>query len=521
MGMRRKKQLQILVTSDIHGYIMPTTFRKTEEALGLAKAATIIDQLREKKPSILIDNGDLLQGSPLTSYHQQFHSQEKNPVIDAANILNYDLAVLGNHEFNYGLPFLKKSMEESLFPWVSGNIYEKDGSTFTTPYVIKEIDGIRIGIVGITTHFVPIWEDPKHIKGIEFRDALQQAEKWLTQLRDHEDVDVSVLCYHGGFSHDIVTGELIEADTEENQGYQMCEQLNFDIFITGHQHREICTTAFGKSIIQPGTKGICVAAIDLDIEIENGKVLSVQHEPSLHYVYHDTPAHPEIVSRIERLHIKTEKWLDEPIGKVKGNMLFDEAFQVRVHKHPYIEFIQKVQMEAGNVQISCTSLFQDGAGGFPNDITMRHIVTNYLYPNTLKVLKVSGQLILEALEQSASYFTIKNGSLSVSDRFKYPKAQPYNYDMWEGIQYVIDVRRPIGMRVTDVSFEGRPLDVNATYEVVMNSYRASGAGNFPYFAHCPVLKEIETDMTKLIVDYFKKHPIIEATCHRNWTIIYN
>ena len=125
--MNSKKQLQLLVTSDIHGYIMPTTFRKTEEALGLAKAATIIDSLRAKKSSILIDNGDLLQGSPLTSYHQQFHSQEKNPVIDAANILGYDLAIFGNHEFNYGLPFLRKSVEESHFPWVSGNIYNEDG----------------------------------------------------------------------------------------------------------------------------------------------------------------------------------------------------------------------------------------------------------------------------------------------------------------------------------------------------------------------------------------------------------
>ena len=312
-------------------------------------------------------------------------------------------------------------------------------SSFSTPFHIKEVEGVRIGIVGITTHFVPIWEDPKHIEGIVFRDAFEQAKKWLTHLRDHENVDVSVLCYHGGFSHDMATGEIIAPDTGENQGYQMCEQLDFDIFITGHQHREICTKAFGKSIVQPGTKGVCVASIDLDVEIKNGKVISVQHEPSLHYVYHDTPVHPEIVLQTKEFHARTEKWLDEPIGRIEGNMLFEDAFQVRVHKHPYIEFIQKLQLDAANVRISCTSLFHDGAGGFPNDVTMRHIVTNYLYPNTLKVLKVSGKHILKALEQSASYFTIRNGSLSVSDRFKYPKAQSYNYDMWEGIQYVINI----------------------------------------------------------------------------------
>ena len=518
--MKKIKSLQLLVTSDIHGFIMPTTFRKTEENLGFAKAASIIEDLREKKPSLLIDNGDLLQGSPLTYYHQQFHLGEKNPVIDVANALGYDLAVFGNHEFNYGLSFLEKSVEESQFPWVSGNIYHEDGSSFTTPYVIKEIDGVVIGIVGVTTHFVPLWEEPKHIEGIQFCDAFEEAKKWLNHLRDHEKVDVTVLCYHGGFSHDLHTGELIEPDTGENQGYQMCKELDFDILITGHQHREISTKAFGKSIVQPGSKAGCVAAIDLDVEIENGEVVSIHHEPSLHYVSEDTPVHSGIVSRIADFHAQTETWLDQTMGRIEGSLLFQDAFAVRVHKHPYIEFIQNVQMDATNAAISCTSLFHDGAGGFPNEVTMRHIVTNYIYPNTLKVLSVSGRHILEALEQNATYFSIKDGTLTVSDAFKYPKAQPYNYDMWEGIQYVIDVRKPIGERITEVTYKGRPLDSNSNYEVVMNSYRATGAGNFPYFAECPVLKDIQTDMTELIANYFRKNPIVKATCQRNWTILY-
>ena len=260
-------------------------------------------------------------------------------------------------------------------------------------------------------------------------------------------VDVTVLCYHGGFSHDLKTGELIEPDTGENQGYQMCRELDFDILITGHQHREISTKAFGKSIVQPGSKASGVAAIALDIEIENGKVLSVHHEPSLHYVNEDTPVHPEL-SRGLRISCPNRKMVRPTDGENEGSLLFHDAFAVRVQKHPYIEFIQNVQMDTTNAPISCTSLFLDGAGGFPNEVTMRHIVTNYIYPNTLKVLSVSGRHILEALEQNATYFSIKDGTLTVSDAFKYPKAQPYNYDMWEGIQYVIDVRKPIGSRIT-------------------------------------------------------------------------
>lgn len=514
----QKKQLQLIITSDVHGYIMPTTFRKMDEEIGLTKAACIIENLRKVKPSILIDNGDMLQGSPLTYYHQQFHPEQPNPVINAANALNYDLAVLGNHEFNYGLSFLKKSIEESTFSWLGGNIYNEDGTSFTTPYIIKELEGVRIGIVGVTTHFVPIWEVPEHISGIEFKDAFEHAKKWLEHLRHNEKVDITILCYHGGFSHDIYTGKLIEPDTGENQGYQMCKHLDFDMFITGHQHREICTKAFGKSIVQPGTKGACVASISLDLEMENGKVISINHEPSLHYVDEKTPIHQPIANRIQNFHLLTEKWLDEPIGRVEGNLLFEDAFHVRVHKHPYLQFIQRVQMDATNTQISCTSLFHDGPGGFPKLVTMRHIVTNYIFPNTLKVLTVSGKHIVQALEQNATYFSMEDDQLTVSHSFRYPKAQPYNYDMWEGIEYVMDIRRPIGERITKVSYQGNPLDLRSTYDVVMNNYRATGAGNFPYFADCPVIKDIQIDMTELIANYFRRNPIVQATCQQNWEV---
>ena len=165
-------------------------------------------------------------------------------------------------------------------------------------------------------------------------------------------------------------------------------------------------------------------------------------------------------------------------------------------------------------------LFHDGPGGFPYQVTMRHIVNNYIYPNTLKVLKVSGKHIVEALEQNASYFSIENGSLTVSKHFLYPKAQPYNYDMWEGINYVMDIRQPVGKRVTEVTFQGKSLDPQTYYDVVMNNYRATGAGNFPYFAECQIIKDIQIDMTELIARYFEKYPSVQANCHQNWKILF-
>lgn len=514
------KKIQLIATSDIHGYIMPTSYRGNKEAIGMASAASLINQLRQERSSLLIDNGDLIQGSPLAYYYHRFHSKQPSPIIESANRLQYDAAVFGNHEFNYGLTILEKTVEESNFPWLAANIYKEDGTLWQQPYVIKQMEGINVGIVGVTTHFVTRWEAPERIEGLHFADAYESAAKWLAHMREHHQVDVAVLCYHGGFAHDLGSGELIEAVSGENQGYAMCKELDFDIFITGHQHRQLCTKAFGKSIVQPGSKGAFVAAVTLNVEINDGQVTAVHHEPVLYAVDELTKADEHIAEAAAYMHGLTEQWLDEPIGHIKGNMLFDDAFAVRIDKHSYIEFIQQVQMDASGAPISCTALFHDGAGGFREHVTMRDIVTNYIYPNTLKVLQVTGRQIVAALEQCAAYFTVASGELSVSPSFTYPKAQPYNYDMWEGIDYIMDIRKPIGSRITEVIFRGKALDLDENYNVVMNNYRATGAGNFPYFADCPVIQDIQIDMTELIANYFAKHPVIQAVCKQNWQILY-
>lgn len=513
------RQIQLLITSDIHGYIMPTTFRTTTEPLGLAKVASLIENLRKERATILIDNGDLIQGSPLTYFHHAFQEHTPDPVIQSANLLNYDMAVFGNHEFNYGKAYVQSIVAQSHFPWLSGNIVNEDSTLFTQPYLIKEIEGLRIGFIGVTTHFVPFWEEPEHIEGLDFEDAFERAQYWISHLRRANQVDLIVLCYHGGFSYDLHTGEKIEPATGENQGYEMCEELDFDILITGHQHRELADTIFGKSIVQPGSKGSCIGVITIDMEVVNGH-RQIHHTPSLVYVTDTTPTHEGIVQQIADSYNRTESWLDEMIGQIDQDILFTDAFHVRVHKHPYIELIQQIQMEMSGASISCAALFHDQSGGFPAKVTMRSIVNNYVYPNTLKVLRVSGQHLLEALEQNATYFTIENNELTVSKTFIYPKAQPYNYDMWEGIDYTMDIRQPIGKRITKAQYNGDPIQTDHYYEVVMNNYRATGAGNFHYFAGCEVIKDIQIDMTELIARYFQAHPSIQASCRKNWEILY-
>lgn len=515
------KTIQILATSDIHGYIMPTTFRNNHnEAIGLAKLATIIEEKRLEMPTLLIDNGDFIQGSPMTFYHQKFQAQEPNPLIQVANELQYDAMVFGNHEFNYGQETLQSIRSQSNFPWLGANIVTEDGKPFTKPYILKEVDGVRFAILGVTTHFVTKWEEPLHIQGLHFEDAFSSASYWAKWIRANEQIDVLILCYHGGFERNLETGELLETEDGENQGYRMCAEIDeVDIIISGHQHREICTTIMGKSVVQPSTKGVCLGSIQLEIEMDDQHTIqTISHIPSLIYSAENTIPNAAVCQLISPIFEKTEAWLDETIGVIQGDLQIEDPFLARIQEHPYIEFINRIQMAVSGTSISCTALFHDERGGLKQAVTMRDIVTNYIYANTLKVLRLSGQDILLALEQSASYFTVEAGQLKVAEPFLYPKAQPYNYDMWEGIEYIFDISKPIGERVTKLLYNGKAIKMDEEFDVVMSSYRATGAGNFDFLRTRPVVKEIQIDMTEIMAEYILKHPFIKATCNQNWQV---
>lgn len=511
------KKISILVTSDVHGYVRPTDFSgDVDLPLGLGKLATAIEEERKQGNVILIENGDFIQGSPLTYYEQSFRSGTNNSMIRLANDMKYDVAVFGNHEFNFGLPVLNKVVEESNHPWLAANIKWQDGTYFTQPYILKEIDGVNIAIVGVTTQFVPVWEEADRIQGLIFEDAFEAAKREVEWLHANHQIDVMIIAYHGGFESDLATGELLES-SRENVGYQICREIEgVDAVITGHQHREIAQHLFGKAIVQPGTKGVCLGKIELTIN-ESGKV--EKSEPSLIYM-DNVPLNEAISDLIAPLHNETENWLDKSIGKIEGDMLIDSPFQARLNGHSYVEFINRIQNEVADTSISCMAIFSDSCRGFNPNVTMRDIVTNYIYPNTLKVLEVKGQYIIEALEQSATYFKLADGKPVVAEAFQSPKEQPYNYDLWNGIDYTIDLRKPEGNRVVEVTFNGNPLQVEETYKVVMNNYRATGAGNFDYFKECPVIKDIQTDMTELIADYLISHGTIQAKPMNNMKILY-
>ncbi|MGN8645890.1 bifunctional metallophosphatase/5'-nucleotidase [Gracilibacillus sp. HCP3S3_G5_1] len=505
------KRVSICVTSDVHGYIMPTNYRNDQEVpIGLAKTATIIKKIQEKTDTILIDNGDFIQGSPFTYYFAKKQPDQPSPVIKVANQLNYDLAVIGNHEFNYGMDYLRKTIKAANFPWLSANIIDKRTKEpfLGKPYLIKEIAGIRFAILGLTTHYIPNWEDPNHIANLYFEDACQSAKQWVAKIRETETPDVMVVSYHGGLERDPVTGEPTEDITGENQGYQICQEVEgIDILITGHQHRYLTEKINGVTVVQAGNNGQAIAEIALMFDQSIQSITA-----TLHYVDEQTLVDQQVATSIREDERAVQAFLDQTITTVKGDMVISDPMDVRLHGHPFINYINQLQLNVSQADISCTALFHDQSPGFPKHVTMRDIVANYIYPNTLKVLTLTGSDIKEALEKSASYFQVKNNQIVINPTYLKPKPQPYNYDMWQGIYYEVNLSNPLGQRVITLEYQGEPLDVRQEFHVVMNNYRASGGGDYHMFKKKEVVKDIPIDMTELIAnDLLKREELIPDT----------
>lgn len=518
-------KLTILQTSDIHGNIYPINYATNESAdVGLGKIATIMKREREQSNHVIaIDNGDLIQGTPLTYHYARFQAEKPNPMVLMANALDYDAAVIGNHEFNYGQKILSRAISESMFPWLSANILGKNGDPFFgTPYVVKQIEpDLRVGILGLTTPYIPNWEQSNHIKGMVFQDAVISAKKWVRFLREEEKVQIVVVSYHGGFEKDVDTGEPTEALTGENQGCQLCEEVEgIDVLLTGHQHRQIAGKSInGVTIVQPGNNGVVLGKVTLEMENRDGEWVFLDRRSELLPVK-GGEADRNLLKKTKNYEADTQKWLDQPIGKIDGDMTVQDPLAIRTKDNPLIEFINKVQMGAADVAISSTALFDNNAKGFPKNVTMRDVVSNYIYPNTLKVIRITGKDMKDALERSAAYFLYDAGEIKVNPDFTTPKPQHYNYDMWDGIDYIMNISRPIGERIIKLEHNGESVEFAKEYDVVMNNYRAGGGGEYAMFKGKPVIRDIPTDVSELIANYILEKKVVKATVDNNWKVIY-
>lgn len=488
------KTLKLFFTSDLHGFFLPTDFRdRAHKPMGLS---CLLTQMDRDENSLLIDGGDTTQGSPLT-YFANSRSMA-SPAIAAMNAAGYDYYTLGNHDFNYGRQALAAYVQGVRAQCLCANVRDARGEIVPKPYALRVMpNGLRVGLVGLTTDFINLWERPENIVDLAIGDPMAAACEAVQALRTQCDVLVGV--YHGGFEKALDTGAVLSKSTE-NIACALCEALPLDVLLTGHQHMPLEGACYaGTWVVQPPANGGAFARVQIDVE-SDGRV-----RVHSRLIKAGAEADARVRTPIAQLNEAAQRWLDAPVGHLDRPLMPGEHAQMAAHSCDIANFFNMVQLDATGAQLSCTCLGND-VKGFVRDVTVRDVVSTYIYPNTLAVLRVTGAQLKEALERAASYLERDaDGTLRVADAFLRPKVEHYNYDYFAGLGYTFDLSKPVGRRVTRMEFEGKPMDMDAHYTLCMNNYRATGAGGYEVYARCEKIGEGTQEISELIIAYLERH----------------
>ena len=487
-----KKNLTIYYTSDVHGCFSPVDYATGKAAA--AGLANCMAQFQKDGNTLVIDGGDLLQGSPFTNW---LYSERRGGACVPAQLLNaggYDFITLGNHDFDYGKAEIERFLDTLDARCLCANVEGVRGVEKTA--VVTMENGLRVGLTGMITPFVTRFEKPENMAGIRVTDAFGAAWAALGELR-RKRVDVTVCIYHGGYEADVKTGAIVSR-SGENQGWRMCNELGFDVLLAAHQHmRAENLRVGGTHTCQLADKAREFARVD--VAYEGGHV---QARSALHPAGERTlPAAEAMLRPLEQ---ELAVWLDTPVGRLDTEIPAQEPLERALNGSLMANLINQVQLAASGAALSAASVSENV--GLPRDVTIRNIVSVYPFANTLKTIVVTRRELKAALERSMAYFAMEaDGTVTVSEAFLRPVAQHFNYDYISGVHVTADLRRPVGERVTSIRYQGGELDEGRELTLCLNSYRASGAGGYEAYASCRTVREETEEVSELMMRYVREN----------------
>jgi 2',3'-cyclic-nucleotide 2'-phosphodiesterase/3'-nucleotidase len=514
-------QITILGTTDLHGNLNPIDYYTNKpDNRGIAKVATLIKRIRKEQPNVLlIDSGDTIQGSPLESFHGRKNNAPPDPMMLVMNSLNFDSMTVGNNEYNFGLKVLEKARSEANFPWLSANTYDKDKeTTHYKPYIVKEVAGVKIGVLGLTTPGVPNWDNPPNYAGLEFHEPVAEARKWVPILRDQEKADVVVIAMHMGLEEDLSTGVVTPGQVlHENEAILIAKEVpGVDVIFMGHTHREVPSLYInGVLLTQANHWGRHLARADLYLQ-KAGSGWRM-YAKSARTIPNDDRLEPDpdVVKIAEPYDRETQGWLSREIGQSAEELTAREA---RFRDTAILDLIQKVQMDAGKADVSMVASFNSEARIAKGPVSVRDIAGLYVYENTLVVLEVTGQQLKDALEHSAEYYKPYVAGTPLKDLIN-DKIPAYNFDIAEGVSYDLDISKPIGQRIQNLRFRGQPLSMTKKLRLATNNYRVNGGGGYDMYKNAPVVYRSSEEIRELIIDWLEKNKTVPTTPNNNWRII--
>lgn len=514
-------QVIILGTTDLHGNINPIDYYTNKpDNRGLAKIATFIKRIRKESPNVLlIDSGDTIQGSPLESFHGRKNNHPPDPMMLVMNSLNYDAMTVGNHEYNFGLKVLEKARAEANFPWLSANTYDiAKKQPHYKPYILKEVSGVKIGILGLTTPGVPNWDNPPNYAGLEFHEPVSEARKWVSVLRDQEKVDVVVIAMHMGLGEDLRTGEVSPGQVaHENEAIAIAQEVpGVDVIFMGHTHREVPSLYInGVLLTQANFWGRHLARADLYLQ-KSSSGWRVYAKSARTILADDrVEPDPEVVKLAQPYDLETQGWLTRVIGQSAEELTAKDA---RFRDTAILDLIQKVQLEAGKADVSMVASFNSEARIAKGPVSVRDIAGLYVYENTLVVLEVTGQQLKDALEHSAKYFKAYVPGKAASDLVD-DKIPAYNFDIAEGVTYELDISKPIGQRIQNLRFHGQPLSPARKLRLATNNYRVNGGGGYTMYKNAPVVYRSSEEIRELIIDWVERNKTVPVKPNNNWRLV--
>lgn len=574
-------RLRILETTDVHMTLLAYDYYqdKPSDDFGLAKTISLIKAARAQVPnSMLFDNGDLLQGNPLGDWVARVKPLQPGQIHPAYKVLNaigVDAANIGNHEFNYGLPFLRQAIAGANFPYVSANVHldagrndpANDAHAFT-PYVILDRSfsdetgakhAVKVGVIGFVPPQIMVW-DKQSLEGkITVRDIQETARRLVPEMRA-KGAQIVIAIPHSGFER----GETPRF--AENSVARLAEVPGIDAILFGHSHGEFPGAFFanypkvdiakgtinGVPAVMPGRWGDHLGVIDLKLDNASGAWKVADSRAEIRPITDRASrkplvaADPMVAELIAAEHAATLAYVRGDVASTRTPIT---SYFAQVTDDPSVQVIAQAQLAYARraVQgteyeslplLSAASPFKAGGRmgwNYYTDIpagrlSVRNVADLYVYPNTVKVVKITGAAVREWLEMSAGQFNRIDPQGApeqnlVSDSFK-----TYNFDSFEGVSYRIDVTQPArysldgklvapdAHRIQDLRYQGQPIALSTPFLVVTNNYRASGGGRFPGLDGKSIVVDSPDETREALVRYLREAGTLDASADNNWRI---
>ncbi|WP_288678736.1 multifunctional 2',3'-cyclic-nucleotide 2'-phosphodiesterase/3'-nucleotidase/5'-nucleotidase [uncultured Clostridium sp.] len=532
---KKTVNIQILATSDLHGKFMDYDYAQGEESVGgLNQIATVVKEAKKENPNTLVlDNGDTIQGN----YNHLFMNKE-NPMILAMNTIGYDVFSLGNHEFNFGMDKLHNIIGQANqnLHVLCGNLY-RNGKRVFNPYTIKEVDGIKVAIIGVVTQHIMQW-DSQNLKGYEAKNPTEEVKKIIGEIKANGGADVYVVTSHASLNGEYGDGDSAAGIAEANP--------EVSVVVAGHSHDTVKSELRGNAIIsEPASRAKYVSKFNLTVE-KNESGIKVLDKSADLISLKGVQGDPELTEKLKPFHEAAINDATAKIGELKGGDLAkpDEVKgipQSIVEDQGVTDFINEVQLynskkflqtkgiDPNNVyMVSSAALFSPKANLKEGPISKADVSNIYKFDNKLYVIKTNGKQLKKYMEDNSKFFNkYKDGDLTISFD---ENVRMYKYDMFEGVNYEINIAKDPGERIENLKFskDGKPVEDSDVVYLSVNDYRYNSglaAGIMDPGEHEKIYDTVNDDISAirdLISDYIiNVKQVINRNVDGNWKITGN